>query len=311
MNHKECKELLPLSIYGDMTDEERKQLGDHVAGCGECRGELEQLKKFYSVVGQHRRLAMSNQLLSDARRRLRVALQEQTSRPPLWERLIEPIYKISFGGIGMLAVGFIAGYVTFSGSGAGTIFGQTEDAVPVMEGGTQISNVRFLDSDAADGEVEFTFDAVRPVRIKGKMADPQVQKILAHALLDENNPGLRIRSASALAESPGLVQSKELRESLLRAVTSDPNPSVRRDALGLIQRLPFDSEIKDALLYVLQNDENAGVRIVAINGLEKFKDQASMKDAEVVKVLQEKTKMDENNYIRLMARNVLEEIKPQ
>lgn len=312
MNHKHYRQLLQISFYGELAAEEKSGLDQHLTQCAECRGEVENLKKLHAIVAQHRRITMSHQMLDDARRQLRLSLTEKLSRPPLWERIIEPVYKISFSGIVTLGIGFVIGYVMSSTPQVRAVLGDDADQViPVLEGDANISNVRFLDPDATDGEIEFTFDLVRPVRLKGDINDPQIQKILAHALVNSQNPGVRLRTVSALSDQVVPQHGKEIREALLDAITSDANPAVRKEALALLQKLPFDNEIKDAILYVLRNDQNSGVRIAAITGLEQFKDQSILKDQEVLSVLREKIETDENNYIRLIARNFLEENKQQ
>jgi hypothetical protein len=309
MNHKQYREWLGLLIYDELVAEERKELDLHLDGCSQCRAELEELMKFRSAVSHHQRLTMSYQLLMDARRQLRVAIEEKGEKSPLWERMIEPIYRISFSGIAMLAVGFVVGYMMSSTSQMQDIIGSDGTVVPIVEGGTRISNVQFIDADGSDGEIEFVFDAVRPVRMKGSVNDPQVQKVLAQALLNEKNPAVRLRSVGAMAEQPSQLHSREVREALLNALTSDPNPAVRMEAVNLLQQFPIDDEIKEAILYVLQNDSNSGVRVAVVNMLQSLKNNTLLKDSEVIRVLEEKTQNDDNNYIRLMARNVLEEIK--
>ena len=42
--HAEAQRLLPWLLTGRLDDDERAWLEPHVAGCGECRGELEQLR---------------------------------------------------------------------------------------------------------------------------------------------------------------------------------------------------------------------------------------------------------------------------
>jgi len=308
MNHRKYREWLDLSSYDELSDTERVELERHLTGCRDCREYGEDVKKLHAAVARHRRLGMSHQLLMDARRQLRRALDEDARPSPLWERIIEPIYRISFSGVAMLVVGFIVGYLTFS---APRIASMVKGEQTAVEEDARIMNVRFTDADASDGEIEFTYDAVRPGHMKGRIDDPQVQTVLAEALINEKNAGVRLRSVNALAEQTEPLESKELRQALLSAMTSDPNPAVRKEALGLVQKLPFDPEIKDAILYVLQHDDNAGVRIVAINSLDKFKDQVALKDNEVLKVLREQVQKDENNYIRLIARNFLEESKQQ
>lgn len=307
MRHKQFKQWLQLYLYDELSDGEKHLLEDHLKTCPDCEAELEELKKFHTAVSHHRRVAISHQTLTDARRRLRLALGEKLSQQPLWERLIEPIYKISFGGIATLAVGFVIGYMMSSAPQLESVLGSKQEEVgPVLEGDSRITNVRFMDADASDGEVEFTFDLVRPVRLKGKMNDPQIQKVLAHALVSSQNAGVRLRTVNVLSGQEEPLQTEELRTALLEVITNDPNPAIRKEALTLLQKLPFSNDMKDAVLYALRNDQNSGVRIAAIMVLDQFKEHI-INDPEVLKVLQEKIQSDENNYIRLVARNFFEE----
>ena len=61
-----------------------------------------------------------------------------------------------------------------------------------------ISNIQFIDSDPSDGEVEFTFQASKPVRLKGNVNDPKIQSVLTYAMLNEQNPGSRLNSINAM-----------------------------------------------------------------------------------------------------------------
>jgi HEAT repeat protein len=81
---------------------------------------------------------------------------------------------------------------------------------------------------------------------------------------------------------------------------------MRKEGLSLLQKCSYSEDLKEALLHVLRNDQNSGVRIAAIMVLDYFKDH-TLVDPDVLKVLQEKIDSDENNYIRLIARNFLEE----
>ena len=40
MTCTECRDLLPLHLYGDLSDAERANVDDHLTGCGPCRADL-------------------------------------------------------------------------------------------------------------------------------------------------------------------------------------------------------------------------------------------------------------------------------
>jgi len=80
---------------------------------------------------------------------------------------------------------------------------------------------------------------------------------------------------------------------------------VRKEALEVLQKFPMDEAIKQSFLYVLVHDKNAGMRVAAIKCLES---QQKI-DNDVVSVLRQKIQSDDNDYIRLKARDVLQEVK--
>jgi hypothetical protein len=59
------------------------------------------------------------------------------------------------------------------------------------------------------------------------------------------------------------------------------------------------------------HDANSGLRIAAINALEDARGESLPLDPEVLKVFKQKMQSDDNNYIRLRARAVVEEMKQQ
>jgi hypothetical protein len=135
------------------------------------------------------------------------------------------------------------------------------------QGGAQITAVQFLDADASDGEVEISFQAVKPMRIKGSPDDPAIQKLLAYALVSEQNAGIRIRTVNTLAGNVRREPDPEVRLALVKVLKFDTNPGVRKKALEALARFPMDLYIKDALIFVLENDPTEGLRIDAINAL--------------------------------------------
>jgi hypothetical protein len=162
-------------------------------------------------------------------------------------------------------LGFLVGYITF---------GRDEAFSPTMptqlipaESYTSVSNLQFLDADAADGEVELLYDLVRPVRLKAGMDDRHLRKLLAHAILNSGNPGVRLEAIKVFETGESPAPQGDVKKALLTALISDPNAGVRRRALQVLQSLPFDDDIKNALIFVLAHDENPGLRVAAMNYL--------------------------------------------
>ncbi|MBX2992366.1 MAG: HEAT repeat domain-containing protein [Bacteroidetes bacterium] len=319
MNHQQYRQWLLLSLYEELNSEEQSRLNKHLTQCRECRIELDELQKLHASLARAGSFAPDDALLNDARQNLRSALRAERTRPSMWDRLgdfvsdyIQPNYKIALGGVAMLAAGILVGRMLFPAT-QDTPVAQVADRhfSSAFEGEPRISNIRFLDSDAQDGMIEFTFDATSPVHIKGSINDERVQKVLAHALVNDQNPGIRLRSVNALSTQAEHHKppDREVKAALILAARTDNNPAVRREALKTLGSFPFDEEIKQTYLHVLMQDTNPAMRIAAINGLDSARMQSP--DADLLNVLKQRIQSDENSYVRIRAQAVLEEVKQQ
>lgn len=319
MEHTHALRLLPRFIYDELTETECQGLRAHLAACETCELELEELKQLHVVLAQRHTVQPNEHLLIEARAQLRQALAREVSGRTVGQRLLEfldsifPSYRIVLGGVGMLTAGLLGGYFWFSSSNLSPVSPNESTSAalptPTDQGSTHITGLRFIDSDASDGEIEFTFDAVTPMRIKGSVNDDRVQQALAHAMVNDHNPGIRLRSVNAVGAQSLKLPDRELKAALVSALKSDTNPGVRREALRVLQGFQFDEEIKDAFLHALMHDTNSGVRIAAINALDSARVVGT--DQELRRVLHDRLKTDNNNYVRIRSKAVLQEIENQ
>lgn len=327
MNHELFKSWLQLLVLDkdELPPADREALDVHLAGCNECRSELEELRKLQTaVVGQ--RFTVTDSLLQEARQELRAALRIERSRVPFWsgimtriDDLLAPWVKISVAGAAMAATGFFAGYLTYSGGqpDGGVALQAVSGSTNIDRGEPRITNVRFDDPDASDGEIEFSFDAVSPVRVKGSPNDPGIQSVLTRALITEENPGVRLRTVSAITSQIEINTGKpdaadnDVKKALIEALKFDDNPAVRQEALRALAKFPFDELIKEGLLYVLSKDKSEGLRVEAINSLGAVRSQITASDDRLLDILQKRVETDNNRYVRTRARAVLEEVKQQ
>jgi hypothetical protein len=322
MNHDQYKEWLQLLMYDELTADEHALLDQHLGHCSECREEVEELKRFHALLLQAEPVSPDERLLRDARRELHTTLHTRRTRQPLWNRaahlvteFILPNYKVALGGLAMLGVGILLGRLVF-------IPGQhipipptssADKASTFLDGETRIANVRFVNSDVSGSEVELTFDAVSPVHIKGNINDDRVQKVLAHALVNDQNPGVRLRSASVFSTQVQKLRmpDKDVKVALILALKTDDNPGVRKEALKALLSFPFDEEVKRAFLHVLMHDKNPALRIAAINSLDSARVQGQPGDGDLLEVLKQRMQSDDNNYVRIRSKAVLEEVQQQ
>lgn len=322
MRHEQLRQLLHLSLYHELDDDQRTVLDHHLNTCTDCSAEFAKLQKLDNLLQKVHRVEVTDQLLDEARRELRVALRLEQSRRFRFSEWLDrlnimplPSARIAFWGVATLVVGMSLGYLVFSPASASEGIG----VIPavgqaVMERNEpRVSGLRFIQQPQEGGSVEVAFDLVTPVRMKGNVADNAIQRVLAQALLNEENPGARIRTVSALADQvdSSTKPDEEIKSALIQALKSDGNAGVRKEALKALQKLPVDKVIKDALLYLLSHESNPGIRVEAINYLDRFVLSEKPYDTDILKVLKERMQTDNNNYVRIRAKNVYEEVQQQ
>lgn len=319
MEHQTYKEMIQLALLDELNDNELNMLHQHLIECSECQAEYDKLKKYYDVIDQNKSSEIDEPFLQDARRQFRLKLDYDISKQTIIEKAFNALrrnlwaYKRpAFAGAFSLAAGLFFGYLLFAPEGSVKISNFTEN-LGLTKGSAEIANVQFVNSDSSNGEVEFSFDEVKRVTMKGKLNDPAVQKILANALVNEKNPGTRIQTVNALANQT-MVNNKanpKVKSALITALKFDGNPGVRMEALKALLNLPYDNDINESLLYALEHDKNSGLRIAAINGIASAKLNGKTIGQEEVKVLNQKVKNDDNEYVRIRAASLLKEEKIQ
>ncbi len=322
MKHDQYKELVELSFYNELNDEARAVLDEHLITCAECRAESLAFRKLDSVLVQAPGFEVNDQVLDEARRDLRVALRLERARRPFWIEWLErfdvlssPGLRLAFGGVATLIVGISVGYLVFFPSGDEAVTrplpGLNQASAQRSE--SRVANFRILQQTPEAGEVEFSFDLVTSVRMRGNVNDNAVQKVMAQAMLHDQNPGARLLTVSTLASQveASKTPDKEIKSALIQAMKLDVNVGVRREALKAMQKFQLDKDIKDALLFVLKNETNPGMRIDVINYLETPVLSGKVVDQDILNGLKQSMQSDNNNYIRIRAKNVYEEVNQQ
>jgi hypothetical protein len=161
-----------------------------------------------------------------------------------------------------------------------------------------VSTIRSVQPDAS-GRVQIAFDETRRRMVTGRLDDGRIESLLLAAAREEGNTGLRVESLEMLKKLPA---SDEIRSLLIHTVTHDPNAGVRMKALEALKPMAGHPDVRKTLGQVLSRDENAGIRIQAIDLLVQQRDSA------LVGLLQSLVTREQNNYVRLRCKNLLEEM---
>ena len=330
MDHKEYREWLSLLLYEDLEKDQALIMQEHLQSCESCRAELAELRQMHSFLEKNQS-AVPDPLLLEARTQLRSALRKERGKHSFWqewtsslgewwrEMKVTPQYAAALAGIFTFVIGVIVGSsvlikpssenVAVVHEEPGEKKGNGDELLSTADfpgSGSDIANVRFIDSDSTDGEVEISFDAVKQVKLKRSINDPVIQKVLTYAVLKEQNPGVRLKAVNAIgAQQEQKKPDPLLKTALISALKFDKNAGVRKEALDILQKYPIDEETKAAFLQVLLRDDNPGMRVAAMKYLEA---QDSV-DPEVLSVLRDKAQTDQNAFIRGRATLVTDEIK--
>lgn len=304
----------------ELDENERTELENLMLENDELHNEFESIRELYSAITKSRPVESDEKLLVSARNSLMRTIRKESETVSAKNKIIEWLknifvvnYKLSFGGVGLLVVGFLAGYLIFS-VGPQPPMLQSGDSINLdnaSESSTKITNIRFPNPFSENGEIEIAFDAVKPISYKGTADDPMIQKLLATALVTESNPGLRLKTVNTISsqiESENISVDPKVKSSLITAMKVDDNPAVRREALNALMKFPFDEEIRDAFLFVLSNDNNSGMRVSAINALAELKVQGKSLDEKIIEVLSRKAQNDESDFIRIRAASLVKEV---
>lgn len=314
MEHKDYKELIQLYLFDELQPEEMVVVENHLLECGECSSEFESMKQIHDALVSSAPAKPENYLLNQAREELFDKLRLETSSGIEEEGLVQKIknlfavnYKFAFSAAALFVFGLVISPVIFNSAprfnGPGTeLASQGSDLSKA-----NVSNIRLVNMPDAEGNIEIEYEEVKPVSFKGNLNDELIQALLAKALLTASNPGVRIRSVNTIAQQAesSFKPDPVVKNALVDALKTDGNPAVRKTALNVLMKYPFDKDIKEAFLHVLTNDENSGLRVLAINALSNFKMEGGSIDQEIINVLNKRAESDENDFVRLRAANLL------
>lgn len=291
MTSRPKRERVVLYLYGELTAEEEEAFRAEVERDPELRALLareEQLDHRYPA-GRTPRLPEG--LLQESRLLLAAALRQETRLGLLprlrhWFRPLPSPLAWAGGVLAILLIGVLLGRTALR-PGPSSVVGL------IRPDDLQIVSLRVTPVGVGTNQVRLVFDALSWVQVEGTLQDQAVQAVLAAALRrGDLDPGTRLRTVALLGTRDA---STQVREALVHALLQDENPGVRLKAVEALKALATYDHVREALRQALLHDLNPGVRLEAIEALAEFRDPATLR------ALEQKTKSDENVYIRTEA----------
>ncbi len=300
------RENITLHVYGELADDARHELEQHVDRCADCAAELKAAQEFHALLAEAPGETPSPNLLAASRMRLQEAL-ETAEQGGFWHRLaFDPanwLRQVSFSpalASAILILGFVGGVGTSykvlvhqpSGTTASVAAAPTESS---------ITGIQSITQQPGSNQINIKYDTVSTLETHGSLNDQRIQELLLFAARNNYNSGVRMDSVDLLTKKPDVSQ---VRDALLYALRYDTNPGVRLKALdGLGSFVKDDVRVRDVVLEALVNDSNPGVRTEALRLIEPVKADGSVRG-----VLMTLAAKDQSQYIKSQARTMLAQL---
>ena len=300
------RENIVLHVYGELADDARHELEQHIARCADCALELRAEQNFHELLSSDRAEEPSPNLLTSSRMRLQEGL-ETTQQGAWWHRLaFDPanwLRQIRFSpalASAILILGFAGGMLTAYRVIPQTPLQVSQNPVQNPQQEASISGIDSVTQAPGTNQITIKYNTVSTQEASGSLNDQKIQQLLLFAARN-NNSGVRVDSVDLLAKSSSDLQ---VREALIYALQNDTNPGVRLkslDALG--NYVKSDTNVRDAVLRALVNDSNQGIRIEALRLIEPVKADGSVRG-----VLMALASKDQSTYIKSQARTIIAQL---
>jgi anti-sigma factor RsiW len=300
------RQNITLHVYGELADDARHELEQHVERCSDCAAELKAEQEFHALLSQERASDPTPNLLAASRMRLQEAL-ETAEQGGFWQRLaFDPmnwLRQVSFSpalASAILIVGFAGGM----GTSYKVLSHQPQNSPNVAAPSAteaSITGIRSITQEPGTNQINIKYDTVSTLQTQGSMNDQRIQQLLLFAARNNYNSGVRMDSVDLLTQKPDISQ---VRDALIYALRYDTNPGVRLKALdGLGSFVKNDVRVRDVVLEALVNDSNPGVRTEALRLIEPVKADGSVRG-----VLMALAAKDQSQYIKSQARTMLAQL---
>ncbi len=307
MNCEWVRQNIVLQVYGELADDARHELEQHVARCADCAVRLRAEQDFYALLSRDRAPEPSPNLLASSRMRLQEALETAKQGGLLSRLTFDPanwLRQVHFSpalASAILIIGFAGGMGTaFKVIPRGQPSPTPTSPVAQPANDASIAGISSITQDPSTNQISIKYNTLSTQEAQGSLNDQRIQELLLYAARN-NNSGMRVDSVDLLAQKTGDMQ---VRDALIYALQNDTNPGVRLKSLtALGNYVKDDANVRDAVLRSLVNDSNSGVRIEALHLLEPVEADGSVRG-----VLMTLAARDQSQYIRSQARTMLAQL---
>jgi hypothetical protein len=233
-----------------------------------------------------------------SRRMLYTDLQEKASS--VFSRLVlgrQPAWAV----VTYVFIAFLIGRLVFMpqpGSQDNRTDQQFDIQNLVQSGGLENVDIDII--EGAEEPIKFVTHGNQNIDFSGGLKDTKVRQMLYFLLLNDENPGNRLKAVNLLRNVSPDPESQMV---LVSSMLSDPNSGVRLQSVKLLGRYRPNERLLNACQKVLLEDENEAVRMEALHILAKEPTES------LIPLLQVVSNMDDNEYIRDESRRLLTNLR--
>jgi hypothetical protein len=302
------RQNIALYVYGELADDARHELEQHMTRCADCAAELKAEQEFHTLLLQAPAAEPAPNLLAVSRMRLQEAL-ETAEQGRFWHRLaFDPanwLRQVRFSpalASAILILGFAGGvgttYRIYAHQPQGLAVAPTTEATPAE---ASITGIQSITQNPGTNQIDIKYNTVSTQETQGSLNDQRIQQLLLYAARNNYNSGVRMDSVDLLTQRPN---DSQIREALLYTLQYDSNPGVRLKSLSALgSYVKDDVHVRDAVLTALVSDSNQGVRNEALRMIEPVKADGSVRG-----VLMTLAAKDQSTYIKSQARTMLAQL---
>jgi hypothetical protein len=306
-----AQEQIVLMGYGELPDELADGLEQHLAGCEDCRSELNALRAMDEYLALMPVVEPSPNLLAQSRMRL----DEELDMIPAHGFLTR--LRVNFyAWVGhlqsapalatlLLGVGFLGGNFTYRYQ----VAHQPPRVDKTYTHPGIISNVTGIVQTPNSELVQVNYNRIVPETAEGSLDEPRIRELLMMGMKPGAASGVRTDSVALMVAEckadhncSGQPDGKGILGQLMVVLRYDSDAGVRLKALeGLKRYVGQDRRVRDAISDAMMQDQSPEVRRAAISLLEPVRSDSSVRQA-----LRTVSTQDENPYIRTASFDALQ-----
>lgn len=302
-----CEKFRDILINTDIMDiptNIREQMDEHRDECLDCAEFWEEQVAFSAMLKELPQPEISNGELDRLHSGIMERVQQeaivhdkkQTAKTALQ---IRPWWtNISVAAATLVMGLFLGRYIP----GSSTPADQPQINSAAMMDEFNIEDIRIQVVNQSTGDLEIEYSQTKDQKVAGNVNDPYIQRLLAYAMVKDENPGTRLRSVKLSTE---MQAGNEILSALITTVKSDENDGVRLKAMKSLREFPLSEPVKDLCVDVIANDDYPAMRMEAIQILT----EAEKIDKEDDSVLKKAAEEDDAQGVRSLINQYYNNLK--